>query len=500
MTKPSLSPAQWPRTCRSLNPIVQGVRNPRLGARAAPAIHDVTAPATPKRPFHTTQPWSLRPLSKLPTTSHKANELSQAMILENKQGIPLDRDGFFRLRLKPEKLRHLDEDEFKRLYEAAAELLPPQVDLTTFTRVAERLVKAAGSIDCSAAAIQSISVDVDAVYRIGYVVARSSPGFQEYVQSACARAGSRRALVALVSRYLRLDGVDIHRNNEWITRLQELALKEDFPPAILVWAELLTWRGQTQEATEILEEKILPWMGLSPLPWRLYALANADDPEKVKDAMTRAALDFGEPIALTELAISALTSQPGGPEDAFADIDNEQAWQEYQKYEQYMTMAATAGYDPACFYIANWYYHISKGWLPNPEKRTRLLQERAWGISQPSDWDDPWKKYNPYMRMTQLLSHLNKPMEPDEYHLLSISWHQLAMLKKNNKSSPLILALLFRESGYFKDGLKMFHGALKTGFPDFLPRKGLLELDKNWFNPKYDPPMKQIAKKLMPIG
>ena len=33
-----------------------------------------------------------------------------------------------------------------------------------------------------------------------------------------------------------------------------------------------------------------------------------------------------------------------------------------------MGMAATAGHDKACFYLANWYYRISLGDIPSPEK------------------------------------------------------------------------------------------------------------------------------------
>ncbi|OQD79180.1 hypothetical protein PENANT_c059G11493 [Penicillium antarcticum] len=465
MAKPSLSPAQWRQACRAINPNVHGVCDTRLSARAAPAINNVTAATTTKRPFYTTQPRSIAGGRKTPHLHNGSLQRATSRVLKSKQGVHLDRDGFFNLKSGADVAKVVREfqDSVKETYEAASSILPPGIGLTSFKSVGERLLKAIHAGHPSAAAIQSISIDVDAVYRIGHVVAGRNFVFREWIQSACAKAGSRRAVVFLVSRYMRLDGIDIHRNNEWTTQVQELALKEDFPPALLVWAELLTWRGQTKEASKILEERVLPFVqstrsipkpwtdltldGTVSSPWRLYALANADDTEKVKEAINRAALEFGEPVALTELAIDALANRQVGDDfiKTFMDTDKN-AWEAFEKYEQYMSMAATAGHDKACFYLANWW---------------------------------------------------NKPMERSEYRKLSMDWHELALQRGDNPSSALILALLFREDGLMDESRKMYDQAAAFGLPMVLPRKGLIELEDNWDNPEYTPPMKKIAVKLM---
>ncbi|KAJ6072594.1 hypothetical protein N7467_010679 [Penicillium canescens] len=513
MTRPSPSPVQWRQICHALNPKVHGVRNPRLSACAAPAVNNVTAPATTKRPFHTTQSRSIVGGRKTPHLHSPRHEREAKRQLRSKQNLPLDRDGFSAFLIAGGGVKETKEFQakVKETYEAASGMLPSGVGLTTFKSVGEQLIKAAYSGSPTAAAIQSISIDVDAVYRIGHIVAGRNYALREWIQSACAKAKSRRALVFLVSRYMRLDGIDIHRDNEWIMQVQELALKEDFPPAIMVWAELLTWRGKNKEASKILEEKILPFItstrvipkpwtditldGTVSSPWRLYALANADDPEKVKEAMTRAALDFGEPVALTEMAISALANRRDRDEFQLAYLNNKNAWEEFDKYEQYMGMAATAGHDKACFYLANWYYRISRGDIPSPEKRELQMESRE---SRRDDLKNPWKKYNPFYRIPLFLSKWNKPIELSEYRTLTMDWHELAM-SKGNRASALILALLLREDGLMDESRKMYDQAAAYGLPGVLPKKGLLELEDNWNNPEYTPPMDKIVEKLMPI-
>jgi hypothetical protein len=214
--------------------------------------------------------------------------------------------------------------------------------------------------------------------------------------------------------------------------------------------------------------------------------------------MTRAALDFGEPIALTELAIAALASRPGREEQWKAYLNNKNVWEEIDKYEQYMGMAAAAGHNRACFYLANWYYRIARGDIPSPEARELQLESREWVLSRRNDPKNPWKKYNPFYRIPLFLSKWNKPMAPNEYRTLSMDWHELA-LSRGNTSSALILALLLREDGLMDESRKMYDQAAAFGLPAGLPRKGLLELEDNWNDPNYNPPMDLIVQRVMNI-
>jgi hypothetical protein len=173
--------------------------------------------------------------------------------------------------------------------------------------------------------------DVDAVYRIAFVLRTLSKGpyIYEWALTGCAKAHSRRALVDLVNQYISIEGVDIHRNTEPIAQIKDLALKDEFPHAIMLYARLLIWRGENGQAARLLEQKILPylqpvknppplWEDIKLLddfesPWRMYAIAVEKEQglRGILNATRRAAVEFHDPLAMTDYAISALeTDEP----------------------------------------------------------------------------------------------------------------------------------------------------------------------------------------------
>lgn len=160
MTRPSPSSVQWRQICHTLNPKAHGVRNPRLSACAAPTLNNVTAPATTKRLFHTTQPRSIVGGRKTPHLHGARHDRETKRQLRSKQNLPLDRDGFSAFLISGGGVKETKEFQakVKETYEAASGMLPSGVGLTTFKSVGEQLIKAAYSGAPTAAAIQSISI------------------------------------------------------------------------------------------------------------------------------------------------------------------------------------------------------------------------------------------------------------------------------------------------------------------------------------------------------
>ncbi|KAJ5794381.1 Tetratricopeptide-like helical [Penicillium paradoxum] len=324
-------------------------------------------------------------------------------------------------------------------------------------------------------------VDVDAVYRISlslFRLPRNGAGIYEWALTSCAKANSRRALVQLVNRYLNLEGVDIHRNTEWIAMIKDLALVDEFPPAILTYVKLLSWRGENAAAAELLEQKILPYIkptrirpvpyedltmgGAMDSPLRMYGLAIAETQgvEGVKNAMRRAALEFHEPIALTELAIIQLESE------------------DWDLYEQYMSLAAVSAYIPACFYLANFYYRISQGEIPSREERVKKRLEEK---SAAKPWTRLFEPLSKWIDRTA-----NKPMDRQTYRKLAMDWYELAFeLGKND--AGFILAMLFREDGQMELSRAIYDNVIQQGLPTSVSKKGLLEMESKWNDPTFNP-------------
>lgn len=330
-------------------------------------------------------------------------------------------------------------------------------------------------------------LDVDAIYRIAstLIIIPKGPSLREWAKTACARGKSRRALVELVMKYIEVETVDIHRNNEWIALVKDFALIDEFPPAIMLYAKILTWRGESAAAAELLEQKILPYTrasrrapsnhfedltlgGFMDSPLRLYGLAISATKgiEDVTKVMETAALEYYEPIALTELAVSHIEMQ------------------NWDKYEELMSMAATSGYQSACFYLANYYFRVSKGEYLTRQERAAI--ERV----EPTGWR---KALEPLRLWVESIVH--KPMDRMDYRRMAEEWYTIAETMKPTAS--LVLALMEREEGNMTKSRIMFDRVPREEYLEELPAKAISELDKKWDDPEYKP---EYPLKFMPIG
>jgi hypothetical protein len=311
----------------------------------------------------------------------------------------------------------------------------------------------------------------------------------EWARSACARAKSRRALVEVVNRYIEIPDIDIHRNTEWIALIKDFALIEESPHAIMLYAKILTWRGETTKAAELLEQKILPFIkptlrqphfleditsrGRVDSPLRLYGLAIAEKQgiEAVSKVVYRAAMEYSEPIALTELAIAQLEKP------------------DYDAYEEYMAMAATAGYGQACYYLANYYHRISMGELKSREER-----EEQKKIARHAELPSLFRPLEDLKGWVESVVH--KPLDRADYLKLASEWYGLAFAT-GETNAGLILALIQRAAGEVETSRKIYNSLNQDRFRSSVPAKALRELNAKWDDPTFDP---GFPPKLLGLG
>jgi hypothetical protein len=306
----------------------------------------------------------------------------------------------------------------------------------------------------------------------------SGPLVVEWLKHACAKANSRRAVLEVVNTYIEIPGIDIHRNTEPIAVIKDLALKDEWPPAIMLYAKILTWRGEYTKATELLEQKILPFikptakpphffedvtcMGKVDSPLRLYGLAIAEQQgmEAVTKVMHRAAMEYSEPIALMELAISQLEKP------------------DYDAYEEYMAMAATSGNEKASFFLANYYYKIFAGEIQSRDER-----EAEKKIAR--------KAENPDFRPLEYLqewidSVVHKPLSRNNYMQLALEWYAISF-SAGNPEAGLILCLMQRAAGGYSQARQIFDAIDEHRVLMNVPAKALRELKTRWDDPTFDP-------------
>ncbi|CAG8931720.1 unnamed protein product [Penicillium salamii] len=486
MAKPPHSPLLWRRINQSLS-------HPRPAFIAKLEPSTLCHRGASSRPFHTT-PIRAGPRKTPALRRAAARNIPGGFSLPHttRNGQRLDRDGFWWAKIKTDVnvcLREFD-GIANDLYELTSrkKMMPPGVSFKTFKTVAEQLIRLSHSEHASRSNIKTISTDVDAVYRIGACLypLKLGPTIKEWAMSACAKAKSRRAVVELVNKYIELETVDIHRNTEWIATVKDLALIDEFPPAVLLYAKILTWRGENETAAQLLEEKILPYIRPSPRvsdcyftdvtvgnmmdsPLRLYGLAIAQTKgfDEVSKVMERAALEFYEPIALTELAITKL------------EVDD------FDRYEELMSMGAAAGYGKACFYLANYYLRVSLGEFLTRQEREALTRV------EPTGWA---KTFEPFTLW--LDSIVNKPWSRLIYRELALDWYAVAEAT-GNQTASLIQAMVQREKGDKEGARKIFDRINLERLSSELPAKAIKTLEAGWDDPdlKYEYPIK-----FMPLG
>ncbi|KAJ5540731.1 hypothetical protein N7494_005807 [Penicillium frequentans] len=403
------------------------------------------------------------------------------------------------------------ETEARWAYVAATKdgLIPSAISESTYKDVGTQLIRAAFATEPDRLAIRKISTDVDAVFRIGWMVTADNRFLRGWLITACAMANA--ALPCVISARSSFTDTSVpSKNNPQLDVLFDLA-KTGYPPALLLQAKVMYLRGEYESAAELLEEKVLPYIsptarkpmpfediilgGLLDHPYRLYALVQAtlgeldnsqEHRNKSDEAIRTAALVYNDPTALMEYA-SLMMNQNN-----------------LEKYEECMSKAATAGNGDACLYLANFYYLTHQGLYP-----TRGEQKPTKANPNPAaNWKpievnskaelDPIAKLGSWQSIMKMVKNsFNRSMSRADYHRLAYEWYRQA----NGHLEPraaFMRALLARELDLVHNGRVWLEisAELSDIVQDPIYKRKLAELKANWYNKDYEP---SVPKRLLPV-
>lgn len=328
--------------------------------------------------------------------------------------------------------------------------------------------------------------------------------FDHYVRgwvfAACAAAGARMPVCLVAARLLNTNSLVLH--SKWAEEVERLA-GEGFPPAIVLQAKILGQRGKLEEAIALLETDVLPFIsprgpnqspfeditlgGELGLPHKVYALLQGaydlkhdspDSRKKADDAIRIAAMEYHDAESLVDYASLAM------------DENN------LDKYEECMSMAATAGLPKACLYLANFYYLTFHG------KYATRGERKAGSLASTSPPKASTATTNPLLTsprqmtgpvLTWISSFFGKSLSRKEYHGLALDWYYLACCHGEHRA-VFMLALIEREDGYDLDGRVLLDHAQMEADVEFADK--LAALKENWYNKDYEP---RLPKRMLDV-
>lgn len=348
--------------------------------------------------------------------------------------------------------------------------------------------------------------DVDAVFRIGYVISTMDKMLREWIVSACGMAHARLPVVLTTARQIGWNKVPVR--SEW-TRQVETFAKQGYPPAMVLHAKILGLRNEYKEAFALLEKNVLPFLsptlrnpvffedivlgGQFESPWRLYALLNArydsqynskENRAKSDEAIRVAAMEYQDAEALIEYASLMMNEN---------NLD---------MYEECMSKAATAGKSNACLFLANFYYLTFLGKYPTRGQRT--MQGNNSAPESPSEkpaFPDPTPRttsLHPIMKKATsaykwVKSFFRQSMQRWEYRDLASAWYYLAY-RHGESRAAFMMALMAREEGDMVDGRVFLDQARMEQDMDFAGK--LQDLKKHWYDEDYEP---VLPKKMLEV-
>ncbi|KAJ5477311.1 hypothetical protein N7539_007455 [Penicillium diatomitis] len=333
--------------------------------------------------------------------------------------------------------------------------------------------------------------DVDAVYRIGIVGCTVGPTMTEWLTTSCALAGARAAIVLIQARLVKW--THSTPQSKWTDAVKRFS-DEGYPPAMMLHAKILGMRGQYQEAFELMEKRVLPFLtptrrrpplfnditldGSFESPYRLYALLHAsyddafDSPEsrrKADEATRVAALEYNDRMAMVEYASIMMNEKK---------LDD---------YEKVMSKAAMLGSKQAVLYIANFYYQVFHGRYPTLAERRDSTKPEGQTDKPSSETQDQPRSSNPYLFIVHwITSFFNQGIERETYRDLAKHWYTLGHTYRIPQAS-FMLALMAHEKGVALENNVFLEAECAYLLENQLIGPKFEELKDNWYNPQFVP-------------
>ncbi|KAL2000951.1 hypothetical protein VTN02DRAFT_2430 [Thermoascus thermophilus] len=330
-----------------------------------------------------------------------------------------------------------------------------------FMYLAKRLIYEARSGPPTKHAALRVSKDLDTVWYVSMTLGILVEEISDWAFVATTQAGAREPIILGVSNTLKQ--ITIPPRTAMFNRVEELAIEEQDPRAMVVHAKVLSQRGQYMEALDLLEEvmpriyptKIQPPMGeditlkgrIEP-PWKLYAWLKekVGDRKATDETLKMAALEYQDPEAL--LTYAHIMKQEGNME----------------MYEECLNKAATAGNPEACRKLANFYYLNYHGRFPLP-----------------GEGEGEEGKSNQSFLHRKISALFGQSRTRDDYRKLALEWYELAF-NHGSRKAALILSMLLREDGHSEVGKQYLEVAeSERKFLPFVKR-----LKENWDSKEFD--------------
>lgn len=293
-----------------------------------------------------------------------------------------------------------------------------------FEDIVRKLIDVSGRKAPSAAALRSVYIgDPNIVVGVASTMNKFVPWFPflwSWAANATADAGATISVVSYVKR--ELDKPFTTYQTRQFLQLEVLA-DRGIPLAMRMQAEVYWDQKRYDKAIEILERlhnRTYPSNTIVAFkddvtmdsqfsaPWkRLAEFYMHRDLEEKSDALTKiGALDYQDPDALMAYAFR---------------MKEQENW---EAYEQCVSIAATAGDGTACWRLGNFYYQIFQGMIP-------------WAHALPEN--APWFHSLFYRSLGT-----RRPLR--DFRKLAIDWYELAEIH-NDKMAIRNYAILCREDG-----------------------------------------------------
>lgn len=295
----------------------------------------------------------------------------------------------------------------------------------------------------------------------------------EWLIAACARAGSRLAILTAAARFLSTPHSLSYPNVAILRQVQDLALIEADPRAIVIYAMVLSRQDRNAEAIGLLrpilhkhayptknqpdfDDDMLVRGHILP-PWKvlLHSAQVIGDHDAVKEARRIAALEYHDPEQLVEYASEFLKKK--------GDLE---------QYEQLMCLAATGGDAEACLRLANFYYLICLNLNP-----VTLEDLNADSATNPDKGKVAAAEEELHQELTKLLEANNRRslvlillsafwhrlfpvFGQSDYYELAYEWYFLAK-KRGSTKATLLMARLAEKEHNHEQSLQLLNEAEK---------------------------------------
>lgn len=303
--------------------------------------------------------------------------------------------------------------------------------------------------------------DVELVYRVGYAISRFYPPVNNWLLSACARAGSKTAILIAANDFLHKPHTVHDTRVKILADVKRFAVEDRDPYAIVLHAWVLSQLKEYKESLALLRpvmdsmyptrdtQALDPILSTAiPKPWAVYtfSLNELGRDKDVNEVQRMAATDYHDPEALMVHAYNLLRSKqdPDRKQDASMKSKDD-----FSEYEQLMCLAATSGNGDACRRLGNFYFlkylHLKPITLdyvddhPQPDaNRIAAAEERMRTEKASNTWNP---RGNPKTLLEYLRYYLHLDRSRDDYYMLAMEWYLMAV----NHGDHLAALLLARQ-------------------------------------------------------